>query len=146
MHLLFNRLIMKTFKFTIVPAMVFSLVIISCTRQQPADATTSFTDISVDQAIGMMDGKKNLLVLDVRTPGEVAEGKIEGATVIDFQDTTFTSMIDQLDKGQPILVYCAVGGRSGKTMDLMKEKGFKEVYNLEGGIIAWNAAGKPLVK
>ena len=129
-------------------ALVFSLIISSCTGQQSSNTTTptSFKDISVDQATELMKDKENLLVLDVRTPGEVAEGKIEGATVIDFQGATFSSVIDQLDKEQPVLVYCAVGGRSGNTMALMKSKGFKEVYNLDGGIKAWNAAGKPLVK
>lgn len=124
---------------------IFAMIVSSCTGQQ-SNPTASFKDVSVEQATKMMQEKTNLLVLDVRTPGEVATGKIEGATVIDFQGATFNSIIDQLDKEQPVLVYCAVGGRSGKTMDIMKEKGFKEVYNLGGGITAWNAAGKPLVK
>ena len=136
---------MKILKLNVVSAIILSLIITSCTGQQ-ANTGGTFKDISVEQATKMLQEKKEILVLDVRTPGEVASGKIEGAVVIDFQSATFTSTIDKLDKEQPILVYCAVGGRSGNTMDMMKKKGFKEVYNLAGGIQAWNAAGKPLTK
>ncbi len=135
---------MKSLKLRLLVVSIFSLSVFSCTGQQ--STAESFKDIGVDEASKMMHEKKNMLVLDVRTTGEVAEGKIEGATVIDFQGATFNSIIDQLDKEHPVLVYCAVGGRSGKTMKLMKEKGFKEVYNLSGGMNAWTAAGKPVVK
>lgn len=136
---------MKYLKFNVLAATIFSLIITSCTGQQSTTGS-SFKDVSVEQATKMIQEKKDMLVIDVRTPGEVASGKIEGAMVIDFQGATFNSIVDQLDKEQPILVYCAVGGRSGKTMDIMKKKGFKEVYNLAGGIQAWNAAGQPLTK
>lgn len=135
---------MKNIKVSLIVIGIFSASIFSCTGQQAA--SESFKDVSVAEASKMLKEKKNLLVLDVRTPGEVAEGKIEGATVIDFQGATFNSIIDQLDKEQPVLVYCAVGGRSSRTMAIMKEKGFKEVYNLNGGISAWTAAGKSVVK
>ncbi len=134
---------MKNLKTSFFVAVVFSMIMSSCTGQQTS-STNAYKDVTVEEATKMMKENNKLLVLDVRTPGEVAEGKIEGAMVIDFQGPNFNSMIDKLDKAQPVLVYCAVGGRSGKTMDMMKKKGFKEVYNLEGGIQAWNAAGKPL--
>ena len=136
---------MKNIRFSLIVIAVLSLSIFSCTGQQTSSQTT-YQDVNVEQASKMMQEKKNLLVLDVRTPGEVAQGKIEGATVIDFQGATFNSIIDKLDKDQPVLVYCAVGGRSSRTMAIMKDKGFKEVYNLSGGIQAWTAAGKTIVK
>ena len=126
---------------------ILSLSIFSCTGQKAnTEASNTFKDVSVEQASTMMQENRNLLVLDVRTPGEVAEGKIKGATVIDFQGATFSATIDQLDKEQAVLVYCAAGGRSGKTMEMMKAKGFKEVYNMTGGFTAWTAAGKSVEK
>lgn len=136
---------MKVLKMYGVLALILSLVITACTGQQTTNEN-SFKDVSVAEAANLIKDRKDLLVLDVRTPNEVAAGKIENATVVDFQGATFNSIIDQLDKAQPVLVYCAVGGRSGTTVKMMKEKGFKEVYNLSGGIQAWAAAGKPLVK
>ncbi|MBW8050518.1 MAG: rhodanese-like domain-containing protein [Cytophagales bacterium] len=77
------------------------------------------------------------LLLDVRTPEEFEEGYIEGAKNMNFYDDDFDAQIEKLDKDKPVLVYCGSGGRSAKTMSLMKEKGFKEVYNLLGGYGAW---------
>ena len=85
------------------------------------------------------------LVLDVRTPGEVAKGKIPGASVIDFNGDKFEARVALIAKDKPVYVYCASGGRSGRAMELMEKKlGFKKVVNLAGGIRAWTAAGYPL--
>ncbi len=81
-------------------------------------------------------------VLDVRTPQEVAEGVIECAQNIDFYDNDFRDRVKKLDHDKPIFVYCAVGGRSGQATDFMKRDGFREVYNLDGGIRAWVASGR----
>jgi len=77
------------------------------------------------------------LLIDVRTPGEVANGAIEGHINIDFNGADFQSDIEKLDKNVQVLVYCASGGRSGRTMGMMKDMGFKEVYNLNGGYNGW---------
>ena len=61
-------------------------------------------------------------------------------TAYQFRDTKY------LDKNKTLLVYCAGGGRSGQAAVWLKEQGFKEVINLQGGITAWNAAGKTVVK
>ena len=76
-------------------------------------------------------------LVDVRTPAELAGGIIEGAINIDFNDPEFKSKIDELDKTKPVLVYCAAGGRSGKTKDLLHDLGFQSVYNLLGGYSQW---------
>jgi rhodanese-related sulfurtransferase len=85
----------------------------------------------------------NILILDVRTDGEVAQGVIPGAMQIDFMNNAeFEEGIARLDKNKEILVYCKVGGRSAKAAAYMEEKGFKSVYDLKGGYDAWSAAGK----
>ncbi len=86
----------------------------------------------------------NKIVLDVRTNGEVAQGVIAGATQIDYSNPHFEHQLEQLDKSKPIFVYCAIGGRSGSAVQLMQKKGFKKIYNLDGGINAWQRAGYPI--
>ena len=76
-------------------------------------------------------------LLDVRTAGEYAGGHINDAMNIDFWGDDFESRLEELDKNKPVYVYCQSGGRSGKAMKKMKEKGFKEVYNLKGGYGKW---------
>ena len=83
--------------------------------------------------------------VDIRTPEEYAEGYIEGFENIDYLSDSFQWDIEKLDKTKPIILYCRSGGRSGKCAALLLEKGFKEIYDLEGGIIKWKAQGNTLV-
>ncbi len=80
----------------------------------------------------------NALLLDVRTEPEVATGKIESAQNIVYDDA-FSTKINAL-RQQPIFIYCGSGKRSAKAAKILREKGF-EVYELEGGISAWQDAG-----
>ena len=89
---------------------------------------------------------EGLVLIDVRTPSEVANGKIEGARNINVSASDFSDQVDKLDKTKPVAVYCASGIRSARAMDIMRKKGFTTIYNLDGGIKAWNAAGLPIVK
>lgn len=83
-------------------------------------------------------------LVDVRTDGEVAEGKISGAIHIEYDSADMEAQFNALDKNKPVLVYCAAGGRSGRTKKLLVEWGFQEVYDLSGGLGAWMAAGMPV--
>jgi rhodanese-related sulfurtransferase len=87
-----------------------------------------------------------LTVLDVRTPGEFAAGRIKGAVNVDFRAPDFEKRLAQLDKNRPYLVHCARGNRSAKTRDLMEKLGFKKINHLEGGLAAWEKAGGPVEK
>ena len=86
------------------------------------------------------------VVLDVRTPEEVAQGKIKNATNIDFNSDDFKKKISALDKNKTYFVYCAKGGRSSKAVDLMSSLGFKKLVNLEDGFIGWEEKGLPVEK
>lgn len=66
--------------------------------------------------------------------------------MINFYDDDFKSQVAKLNKAKPVFVYCAGGVRSGKASKLMAELGFTSIYNLDGGIKAWKASGKPVVK
>lgn len=102
-------------------------------------------DVSVAEFQERMTQKAGLL-LDVRTPEEVAQGVIEGATVLDYYGDQFAEELAKLDTNQTVYVYCRSGGRSGKTMAQLKDLGFAHVYNLDGGITAWKAAGMPMAQ
>lgn len=93
----------------------------------------------------MTTKKKNMLV-DIRTPEEVSEGHLQGALNINFLGENFSQEIEALNKNKTYLLYCRSGSRTRKAADQMQKAGFKKVYMLEGGITAWNAAGKPVEK
>ncbi len=85
-------------------------------------------------------------ILDVRTAQEVAGGTLPGAVNIDFFAPDFTKQLGRLDTTKPVFVYCAVGGRSSKAAQQLQQAGFKTVYNLSGGMQAWQQAGYPTTK
>ena len=87
----------------------------------------------------------DLVILDVRTPEEFAEGHLEGAVMIDFYDLDFADQLAELDPDVPYLLYCRSGNRSGQTLALMEELGFTDVADVDGGINQWQAAGLPVV-
>jgi rhodanese-related sulfurtransferase len=82
--------------------------------------------------------EKNAILIDVRTPEEINEGIIEGATVfVDYKNANFASEIAKLDKSKTYIVYCRSGGRSAGASEMMIGQGFQSIYNLEGGITGW---------
>ena len=85
-------------------------------------------------------------VLDVRTADEIAQGKIEGALVIDFYSPDFLDQVSQISKDQEIYLYCAVGARSEEAARMLIQQGYTKVYHLEGGIQGWSQEGLPVVK
>jgi rhodanese-related sulfurtransferase len=86
----------------------------------------------------------DFFILDVRTKAEVDQGIISGAVNIDVLQDDFVNKIAELDKNQPVVLYCKVGGRSSKAAEIMVDKGFKYVYNLEGGYDLWKESGYPV--
>lgn len=83
----------------------------------------------------------NPQLIDVRTPQEYASEKINEAQNINWNGSDFAAQVEKLDKTKPVFVYCKVGGRSAQAADKLAELGFKEIYNLDGGIMKWNASG-----
>ncbi|MBK9147746.1 MAG: rhodanese-like domain-containing protein [Flavobacteriales bacterium] len=85
-------------------------------------------------------------LIDVRTPGEFSAGHLPDARNLDWTSGQLEASMGQLDKNAPVLVYCAVGGRSAAAREAMVKAGFLDVRDLAGGIQAWNANGKPIVR
>lgn len=86
-----------------------------------------------------------LVVLDVRTPEEYAESRLDGAVLVDFSAPTFADEVAGLDPSVPYFVYCRSDNRSGQAVAVMQQLGFQQIYELEGGIVGWQAAGLPTV-
>ena len=74
------------------------------------------------------------ILLDVRTPGEFVERHLAGALNIDNNGPDFNSRIGNLDKTQPVYVYCLSGGRSAAAAPTLNDKGVNKVYGMKGGI------------
>ncbi|MEX1280952.1 MAG: rhodanese-like domain-containing protein [Acidimicrobiia bacterium] len=105
-----------------------------------------FTRVDADGFAAAIDADAAGVVIDLRTSEEIAVGYIEGASQLDFYESSFESVLEGLDRDTHYLVYCNSGNRSAETLRLMKDLGFTQVTELDGGIQAWNAAGLPTVR
>lgn len=79
-------------------------------------------------------------IIDVRTPKEYKNGHIKNSTLINFFDDDFKEQLSKLPQDQEILVYCRSGNRSGKTSKILENLGYKNVYDLKGGMLLWEKA------
>ena len=112
--------------------MVMMVIASGCTAQK-----ATYEDVSRERFAELIKSGEGLLI-DLRTPKEYTVGHIEGAVNIDYFAEGFEAEIDKLDKQQAVYIYCASGGRSGKTLKLMQDKGFKQVYHLPVGYNGWS--------
>lgn len=108
----------------------------------PAGAGAIYKTITPLEAKAMIETRKDLVLVDVRSPEEFQGGSLPGATLIPFWD--FAKGRYDLPKDKPILLICAVGGRSLACGQLLASKGYREVYNLKGGLDAWIEQRVPL--
>jgi phage shock protein E len=118
--------------------------------ESPAVAETSADTSVTPTGVGLVSvevatkllADETVTVLDLRTPEEFASGHLNGASMLDFYEADFQSKLSELDRNKKYLVYCRSGNRSGQATVMMKELGFAQVADLDGGILAWEAAGK----
>ena len=85
------------------------------------------------------------VLLDVRTPAEFAAGHLPGARNLDIEGSGFAAQIARLDTNVTYAVYCHSGNRSGAALEQMAAAGFTHVYDLAGGLMAWQAMGGHVV-
>lgn len=127
-----------------VPLLAAALVILALASCSPSSAKSdSLSAREAHELIRERPGE--VLVLDVRTPQEVAGGTVPGAVVMNFYDTGFKDRLATLDRDKTILVYCHSGGRSAATIEMMRSMGFADVRHMDGGIIEWLREKLPLV-
>ena len=122
---------------------------IGCSAPEPGTPAQIIKDITAEEASELIlenEGNPDFLIIDVRTPSEYAEGHIENSVLVDFNAGDFEQKIGEFDRDGKYLVYCRSGNRSSRALSVMEDLGFKEAYNMLGGIGAWTAAGFPTVQ
>ncbi|PIE51008.1 MAG: thioredoxin [Flavobacteriales bacterium] len=107
--------------------------------------TTAIKNVNAIEFKKIID-KGNVVILDVRTPEEVAQGNIKGSSHINFYDEDFVNKINLINKEKTICVYCTSGGRSTDAAKILQKNGFTKIYQLNGGTMAWENSKLPLTK
>jgi len=113
---------------------IFFLCTLCACKQKVSEGVNLIDPIAFSEKIL----EEDVQLLDVRTPDEWKEGVIGEPLKINFLDDSFNVEIEKLDKNKPIALYCKSGGRSAQAASLLSELGFKEIYELKGGILNWN--------
>ncbi len=135
-----NRRFLGTMK-TILGVFVVALLGMQLAPAEPAKSGV----VKVEQAERQLAGGAQLL--DVRTAEEWAEGRLKGAKRIDVNEEGFVQKAKAaLEEDEPVVVYCRSGKRAAAAAKQLREAGFSEVYEIEGGIVGWQKAGKPVEK
>ena len=107
--------------------------------------TRKYKQVGVNAAVLLLN-KEETPVIDVREDKEIQDGIIKGARHI-----TLGNLPDQIsnlssNKQNPVLIYCRSGSRSGHACQMLTKAGYEDVSNLDGGILAWEAANLPIAK
>jgi rhodanese-related sulfurtransferase len=119
--------------------LVFLLSFIACRNQAQTKSNLSADEF--EKGIS----QQHVQVLDVRTQAEYNSGHLKNSFLADWNNKkVFQERVEHLDKSKPVYTYCLVGGRSSAAADWLIANGFKEVYNLDGGIQAWKKNEKPV--
>lgn len=135
-------------KIKFVTLLFLALILTNCKGKTEETTTTSQETAfaSINESLEPQDfldklsQSPNAQLIDVRTPEEFKSKHIDNAVNIDFNNSNFDSQIAKLEKDKPVFVYCLSGGRSKAAASKLQEAGFKEIYELDGGMLKWNAA------
>ena len=113
-------------------------------------AATTFAqvakDVTPEEAAKILKEKKDVVVIDVRTPDEFKGGHIKGATNINFRDKEFAKKMAELDKSKTYIIHCASGNRSGRACEQIKDMKFENMLHLKAGFSGWKEKGLPVEK
>ncbi len=117
---------------------VFSLILFLVLLPVYADAVVA-RNLTPKEASSLIDQRKDLYLLDVRTLGEYQQVRLDGARLIPIDQ--LVKRLAEVPKNRPVLVYCAVGSRSAQVVNYLARRGYPEIYNLYGGIYSWAQNG-----
>jgi phage shock protein E len=126
-------------------ATLMVLALAGCSGESAAPTATIETISPLAAADLIEEAPAGLVVLDVRTPEEFATGHLAGAVNLDYQAAGFPDELGALDREVPYLLYCRSGNRSAQVREMMRGLGFTDVYEIDGGILAWTQAHLALV-
>ncbi len=127
-------------KYILVSLAVFALFFYGCGHGQSRSNNTILNATAFAEKI---KEHPSASIVDVRTPEEFSKGHLVNAKNIDWNNSNFDRQISALDKSLPVFLYCLSGARSSSAADKMLSSGFKEVYELDGGILKWRGANFP---
>lgn len=112
---------------------------------RPADVgALSRIDAGAQEVKERIDAGEPVVLLDVRTPAEVANGRIAGALTIPVDE--LEARWSELERCDEVVCYCASGGRSRRAAELLRARGLFNATSMTGGVAAWTAAGGTLVR
>ena len=120
-----------------------AIFISSCTNGQ---SNNGFTSVAPKEFSEKLAETPDAILIDVRTPGEYAEGHIQDAINIDWRGSDFGQQVADFDKSTPIYVYCLSGGRSKGAANFLKKEGFETVIEMDGGMMKWRSEKMPETK
>ncbi len=104
-----------------------------------ADAELTLGPVISANTLADIKDREDVLVIDVREQWEYDEKHIPGVTLIPLG--TIPDNLDQIPTDKTVVLTCRSGNRSGQAADFLRAQGFTNVHNMEGGILAWEAAG-----
>jgi rhodanese-related sulfurtransferase len=106
---------------------------------------SNIMNITPSDAYALIRNSSNLVIIDVRTPQEYQSGRLDEAINLDYYSHGFLNNLTSLDKNSTYLIYCRRGIRGGLALGIMRDLGFKEVYNIAGGLTQWAQEGRPMI-
>lgn len=122
--------------------LALSVLVTACSSDPRTQSIELVSPADAAQVIA--DDPAGLVVLDIRTLEEFNEARLADAIMVDFYADDFADQLDTLDKDVPYVVYCRTGNRSSEAVKTMKDLGFVEVYEVDGGIVNWYDRGYPI--
>lgn len=108
----------------------------SCQEKSPA-----ITKMSPSEVNASFYANEGAQLVDVRTTEEFTVSHLKDAQNICVTTDDFKEKVKELDKNKPVYLYCKKGGRSAKAAEILADLGFKEIYDLQGGITNWEESG-----
>ncbi|MCB0734285.1 MAG: redoxin domain-containing protein [Flavobacteriales bacterium] len=121
-------------------AALFVIGLMSCSTP----SSTGQVRLDAQSFNQQINATSNPQIIDVRTPEEYNSGHLTNAQNLNIYASNFSQSLDLLDKDDTVFVYCKAGGRSAQAAQQLVAKGFKHVYDLNGGIMQWQKAKLPL--
>ena len=122
---------------------LFVAALVSLARVASAEIDLSQLPDTVDIAtVKALQGREDVMLIDVREPGEYQAGHIPGITLIPMKQVP--SRLAEIPKDKTVILTCRSGNRSGQVAEFLRQRGYTAVHNMKGGILAWQAAGYPM--
>jgi len=120
------------------PLLILALLFLfgACTAGGPSQSGAVYHKISASEAKSMMEKGDPFILVDVRTPTEYQQQRIEGAVLIPYDEIASRAASELPDKSALILVYCKSGNRSSTAAHTLVGMGYTNVYDM-GGIQDW---------